>query len=348
MAAFLRRSIAARTIVTLAVAGLGGGAATAIGFPAGWMAGALLAVAGASLAGFATEVPAPIRAPVYLVLGVFAGSGVSPETLHQMQTWPASFAILGVSLAALIAGSYWWLHHKSGWDRDSALLSSLPGALSLVMATAEVSKADMKKVAVTQSIRLLILVETVPLIAVFLDSPTRGTTPVTAEAVHLVDLAILAIAGTAGGYGAQKLRLPGGWMIGGLVASAALYLSGTVTTHLPLALVGVFTVMLGAIAGSRFRPGDHVILPYLAKPALVAFGIAMGISLVAASLVTALLGVRFIQALMAFAPGALDALVIIAFALNIDPAYVAAHHVVRFVALVAAVPILARWLRGQD
>jgi uncharacterized membrane protein AbrB (regulator of aidB expression) len=35
---------------------------------------------------------------------------------------------------------------------------------------------------------------------------------------------------------------------------------------------------------------------------------------------------------------------VLAFQMNIDPAYVAAHHVVRFVALVLAVPILARWL----
>jgi uncharacterized membrane protein AbrB (regulator of aidB expression) len=30
--------------------------------------------------------------------------------------------------------------------------------------------------------------------------------------------------------------------------------------------------------------------------------------------------------------------------MDIDPAYVAAHHVARLLALVAAVPILVRWL----
>jgi membrane AbrB-like protein len=341
----LTKSVLARTLVTLAFGAGGGAAATLIGIPVGWIAGSLLAVAAASLAGFPTEMPSPIRVPVYLVLGIYAGSGVSPATLHQMETWPASFAILGVSLIGVIAGSYWWLHHRSGWDRTSALLSSLPGALSLVMAIAETSNADMKKVAVTQSIRLLILVEAVPLLALLVGSPERSLQAGAAAPGDPLDLAILAIAGLAGGYAAERARLPGGWMIGGLVASAALYLSGTVTSSLPLPMVLVFTIMLGAIAGSRFRPGDLALLPYLAKPALVAFGIASGVSVAGAALVTALLGVPFIQAIMAFAPGALDALVIIAFSLNIDPAYVAAHHVVRFVALVAAVPLLARWLR---
>ena len=46
----------------------------------------------------------------------------------------------------------------------------------------------------------------------------------------------------------------------------------------------------------------------------------------------------------AFAPGALDALIILAHDMDVDPAYVAAHHLARFLALVAAVPLLARWL----
>ena len=55
-------------------------------------------------------------------------------------------------------------------------------------------------------------------------------------------------------------------------------------------------------------------------------------------------GVNFVQTLLAFAPGAIDALTVLAFQMNIDPAYVAAHHIARFVVLAAAVPLLARWL----
>ena len=347
MASPLTNSVLARTLVTLALAASGGTVAALIGVPVGWIAGSLLTVAIASLAGFPTEMPKPVRAPVYLVLGVYAGSGVSPETLHQMETWPASFAILGVSLIGVIAGSYWWLHDRSGWDRDSALLSSLPGALSLIMATAETSNADMKKVAVTQSIRVLILIETVPLLAFLIGSPERSFVSTGAARSDPMELALLAVAGVAGGFAAERARLPGGWMIGALVASAALYLSGTVTSVLPFPVVAVATIMLGAVTGSRFRPGDLAILPYLAKPSLVAFAIASGVSLAATLLVTFWLGVPFIQALLAFAPGALDALIIIAFTLNADPAYVAAHHVVRFVAIVAMVPFLARWLRRR-
>jgi membrane AbrB-like protein len=338
------RAHAVRFAATLGLSAAGGLVANLLGLPAGWISGGLLAVAIASLAGVNTDVPQPIRAPVYLVLGLYSGGGVSQQTLHQMQTWPASFAILGISVIGVVGGSYWWLNGRCGWDRNSALLASLPGALSFVMAVAEGLKADMKKVAISQSLRVLLLVELIPLVALVVGHPSGGPAAARLPAGGPFDLAILFAAGIALSLILERLKLPGGWILGGLLASATLLLTGTVEARLPQMLVVPCTIALAAITGSRFRPGDLAILPHIARPALVAFGIASLVSAVAAVAVTLLIGVNFIQTLLAFAPGALDALTILAYQMNIDPAYVAAHHVVRFVALVAAVPILARWL----
>jgi hypothetical protein len=42
--------------------------------------------------------------------------------------------------------------------------------------------------------------------------------------------------------------------------------------------------------------------------------------------------------LLAFAPGGLEAMTIMAFALNLDPAYVAAYQVARYIGLVLPMP----------
>jgi membrane AbrB-like protein len=339
----LARRDVIRVAATLGISAAGGFFAELLGLPAGWVAGGLLAVAAASLAGVNTEFPRSWTAPVFLILGIYSGTGVSHETLRQMQTWPASFALLGLSLVGLIAGSYWWLNKRCGWARNDALLASLPGALSFVIAAAEGLKADMKKVAIAQSIRLIILIETIPLIAFLVGHSSVPALSSRREATP-VDLAILIVAGVAASLIMNRLRLPGGWIIGGLLSTAILVLTGIVDAGLPAFLVVPCSIALGAIAGSRFRPGDLMLLPRLAGPALGAFAIAVLFSALAASAVTLLFGVNIIQTLLAFAPGALEALTVLAFQMNIDPAYVAAHHVVRFIALVIAVPILARWL----
>jgi membrane AbrB-like protein len=340
----LDRKQLARFLVTLGISAAGGLAASLLGLPAGWISGGLVAVAIASLAGVETDVPEPVRAPIYLVLGLYSGGGVSQQTLHQMQTWPASFAILGICLVGVVGGSYWWLNRRCGWDRNAALLASLPGALSFVIAAAEGLKTDMKKVAISQGLRVLILAETIPLIALVVGHPTGVPAAAQLPVAGIADLAILFAAGAAASLVLERLKLPGGWILGGLLVSATLLMTGVVEVRLPQALVVPCTIALAAITGSRFRPGDLAILPHLARPSLIAFAIAAAVSLAGAVAVALLLGVNFIQALIAFAPGGLDALTILAYQMNIDPAYVAAHHVVRFMAMVAAVPLIARWL----
>lgn len=343
-----RLRYALRVATTLALSAGGGFLAQRLGIPAGWVAGGLLAVAVVSLAGLNTAFPRRLQQPVFLVLGIYAGTGVSSETLHQMQTWPASFAILGVTFAGLIAGSYAWLHYRHGWERSVALLASLPGALSSVIAAAEGLRVDMKKVAIAQVLRVLLLVEGVPLVALLIGHPAEAPAIAERQVAGPLDLAAFLAAGVVLSFLLQRLRLPGASVLGGLLASATLLLTGVVDARLPVFIVVPATICLAAITGSRFRPGDMVVLPRIAAAALGAFAIALVLSSLGALAVTLLFGVNIIQTLLAFSPGALEALTIVAFQMNIDPAYVAAHHVVRFIALAIALPILARWLgRGS-
>jgi membrane AbrB-like protein len=340
-------SYTGRVGLTLLISAAGGLAAELAGMPAAWVAGGLLAVAAASLAGINTAFPRRLNAPVFLALGIYSGTGVTQDTLREMQTWPGSFAILGVSVVGVIAGSYCWLKVRCGWDRNSALLASLPGALSLVMAVAESLKADMKKVAISQSLRVILLVELIPLVALLIGHPTGGGRAAALPMAGLPELLLFLAAGLVVSLVLQWLRFPGAWIVGGLIASASLILGGVVEARLPNLVVIPCTIALAALTGSRFRPGDLAVLPYIAGPALTAFAIALAVSTISAGLVTSIFDVNFIQTLLAFAPGAFDALTILAFQMDIDPAYVAAHHVVRFVALAAAVPLLARWLAQQ-
>ena len=103
--------------------------------------------------------------PSQLALFERGQTGADEDTLHQMRTWPASFIILTVSIGVLVAAAYWWLHKVYGWKRIDAVLAVLPGALSFVVAVAEDLKADLKKIAITQSIRLFAMIEAIPLLA---------------------------------------------------------------------------------------------------------------------------------------------------------------------------------------
>ena len=59
---------------------------------------------------------------------------------------------------------------------------------------------------------------------------------------------------------------------------------------------------------------------------------------------TTLLSVPIADAVVAFAPGAQDTMMVLALALHLDPVYVGAHHLARFLAVSFSVAVVARRL----
>jgi len=51
---------------------------------------------------------------------------------------------------------------------------------------------------------------------------------------------------------------------------------------------------------------------------------------------------------MAFAPGALEAMTTLAFALNLDPAYVGTHHIARLIFVSLVVPVVVHAIRRRS
>lgn len=103
---------------------------------------------------------------------------------------------------------------------------------------------------------------------------------------------------------------------------------------------------LGGWIGTRFIGFDwgllHRTLIAAATSLLAAFAAASF-----AWLAAWLVNVSFAEALIAFAPGGLEAMTLMAFALRLDPLFVGAHHLARFFIISLALPLVARWLAAS-
>ena len=59
---------------------------------------------------------------------------------------------------------------------------------------------------------------------------------------------------------------------------------------------------------------------------------------------TAMLPLRIADVVVAYAPGAQDTMMVLALALHLDPIFIGAHHLSRYMLVSLTVPLLARWL----
>lgn len=330
-----------RPLIEVALAAsVGGLALGSLGVPAGWLSGAMLGVAALAAAGRGAPLPHGLRRFAILLAGVGMGSGLTPATLHTLARYPASLAMLAPALVAMTAASFLVLARSRGFSRRTAFYSAVPGALSYVFIIAETTGADMSRVAVIQIFRIFVLMAVAPLVA---RVGVGATIP--HYAVDPVYATVLLVAGAgAVGAGLEALGVTNGYLYAGVVASAFIHGVGWAPGRLNPDVQLVAQALIGAWIGTRFIGFDwrllHRTLIAAAASFLAAFVTAGAFAAVAAWMV----GAPFADALVAFAPGGLEAMTMMAFALGLDPLFVGAHHLARFFMISLALPLAAGWV----
>jgi uncharacterized protein len=332
---------------TIAISAVGGAVFWSIGFPAPWISGGMVAVAAATLSGVQVAVPAPLREVVFFVLGVSIGSALSPESIAGIAVWPLSVALLVLSVPMITWGAGILLIYR-GWPRNDALLATAPGALGTVLLVADAVGANVARIALVQTMRLAMLVVLLPLLVKMFSDITPVAVGGAAGTFDPVQMFMLVAAAIAGSIGARLLRLPAGTLVGSMVGAGALYASGIVTAPIPTNILTPGLIVVGAFIGTRFvGMSMHSIRAGLID-GLYAFAAAFAIAVGLAAVVTLTLGISIGETVLAFAPGGFEVMIVIAFSLGLDAAYVGLHQVVRFFVIAVGAPIVFRNYRRND
>jgi membrane AbrB-like protein len=142
----------------------------------------------------------------------------------------------------------------------------------------------------------------------------------------------------------QAIRFPGGLMFGAMLASAVLHGSGTIEAVLPWWVAAAAVIGIGAVTGSRFANTDPITLLRYLGAALGSFAVAVSVASGFVLLITALLPLRIADVVVAYSPGAQDTMMVLALALHLDPIFIGAHHLSRYMLVSLSVPLIGRWL----
>jgi membrane AbrB-like protein len=289
-----------------------------------------------------------------VILGISLGSSVTPETVATMVTWPLSMLALTIAMVGITTSVMAYLKFVHGWPTLDALFAAAPGALAQAMALAQDTGANVRAIAMVQTVRLFILAVALPLIfAAFgvagLPPPRGGNAPMIQS---LIELGVLVLAASGAALLAYRFSIPGGLIVGAMAASGVLHGSGWVHAFLPVPVaIGSFVVM-GAMIGTRLGGADIRMLAKLGFVGLGALAVGTTVGCLFAVAVAWALNLRLADVVMAYAPGAIEAMTIIAFALHLDPVFVGVHHLARFtfmsLVLPAAVGVIRRYEKKPE
>jgi membrane AbrB-like protein len=318
-------------------------------FPGGLISGAMIAVGAFAIAGRPLYIPPMLAQTVLVMLGISLGSLVSRQLLSNVGAYPFSIAMLALATFCATFGSSHYLQKFHGWDRTSAFLAGSPGALSQIVMLASERNADVAGISVVQTMRVILLTAALPLLLAIAGFAPPSTVSTTAIEASPLALALLAFTSIAVAMLMRWLNFPASWMFGAMLASSVLHGGGWIEGGLPAWARAIALIGIGTLIGTRFaRMSRKTLLGHI-RAALGSFAVAIAISGVFVVIVAYATHARASDIVVAFSPGAMDAMLALALTLHIDPVFVGAHHLSRFMFVTLAIPgIVHLFGRPQD
>jgi len=328
MSAGLRPTFA----MALSLGAAGGAVFTLIGMPLSWMLGAMTVTGVASVLKLPVRGWSTARPPMSAVIGTMLGSQFGPHTLESAaQWWPALLGLAGYLLVAATLSNI-YLRRVVALDRPTAFFSAMPGGLiDMVLMGAE-KGGDERTIALMHSSRIFLVVLSLPpLMTLITGADVGGQSAAWRPLANMAIGDVLWFLGAlaAGATFGKLARLPAPFLIGPMLASMAVHWSGVSGFVVPSAVIAVAQVVLGTTVGCRFAGTSTQRILHILLTSAGATAILLSVAVVFAFALQFVLDVPIEGVLLAFAPGGLAEMSLVALALNLEVSFVVVSHICR-------------------
>ncbi|WP_106494646.1 AbrB family transcriptional regulator [Lentibacillus sp. Marseille-P4043] len=335
---------------TLLTAVIGGVIFTLLHIPVPWLLGPMIAVLIGTNAMKRDYVwPSSIRNAGMIIVGYTIGLSMTSTALHKMALQLPSMLFMTVLLLLLCSGIAYIVSRLSDSDYGTSLLGSIPGGLTQVIMLAEETKGiNLAVVTVTQVCRLMIIIIVMPLlVSIPMFGQGGATTDASIPASTSANWAglypnifIFALVSIVFALVGTKIKFPTAYLLGPIIGTSILQLSGMEGPHLPPMLIDAAQLMIGTHVGLMLKT-DQLQRKLRTISLALGSGIMLVIGSVALSIIlTELHPISKATSLLSMAPGGMDQMGIIAHEIHADLSIVSGYQLFRTFFIYFAVPPL--------
>lgn len=338
------------TLVALLIGAAGGTLFYMLHTPLPWTLGSLFATAAAALAGGRWFLPRLAWNFARPFVGVLAGSAFSlPVVMSILGWWDVLLALLIYSIIVTSVGWYYFTR-ICGFDDVNAFFASAPGGLGELTLLGSTLGGSVRILILVHAIRIAVVVFTVPFIVQFMLLPPGALNGAAAAAAHqgtasvagALDWAILTACGIAGFFIGQPIRTLGGVMLVPMLLSAAVHVAGLTSVSPPYWLVALMQILIGSISGSRFAGTNLREIRTTAVQALGWILVLLVTTFIAAWLCTLFTDFPYAALVLAFSPGGIVEITVMAYAIGFHVAFIVTCQISRATLVLLVTPTLFR------
>lgn len=324
----------------------GGALFDRLSIPLPWMLGPLLSMALCNFAGLQLRAPFAGRQVGQVIIGTALGLYFTPAVAREVASYWHLLLVAALLAIALGWVGGWILSRATGTDRTTAFFASVPGGAAEMAVLGERFGAKIERVALAQSLRILIVVIVIPFALSYSGTHGAHTFQPAAMAFDWPRLLwLLAIAAAAGGC-VKLVGLPNPFMLGPLFAVIAMTAGEISFSSMPGAVSNAAQVLLGCALGSRFEQRFLRRVPGFVAGAVASILIAIALAAAAGALLALAWELPLPTLVLATAPGGIAEMCITAKVLQLGVPLVTAAHVTRVIVLTTTTGLAFRAARA--
>jgi membrane AbrB-like protein len=317
--------------------------------PLAWMLGPMIITSVAALSGLKVKMPKLALSSILIILGLHIGNYIDQNLFNQMINWIWTSLIMFIYIIVCILVVSKYLQRYSGYVQKASIFSAAPGALGPLMILAEHEKTDLSQVATSHLIRLIIIITVIPFIIV---NNTNTEILILDEFNYMAqnhfNLIILIITSLTFIFIFDKIKIPAALLSGTLFASGLLQITDVASYKLPDASINFCLLILGASVGCRFSEKTVKEIANNSFHGLVATTILVLLGLLAAYVSTFFVDTNFLTLILSFSPGGIYEVAVIAIAYDLEPDFVAFHHIIRLLMILFIVPVVLKLIEKTN
>ena len=344
-------------IETLIIAVMGGSIFYLLNTPLPWMLGAISSLL--LWNGFTKRKmvwPAKFWHVGLIIVGYTIGSTFTQDTAKAIIAQLPIMAVVTMITIFFNLLMGYLTYDKTDISLASGLMGSIPGGLSQVAALCqEVKEADLTVVTFMQTARVLSVVFIVPFLAVHglggdisqVSGVVGNSISHTANVTATDGVLLLAVVPLSG-YVAKKMHLPTPYLLGPVLGTACLNLTGAVVPALPKVWISMAQLSIGIYTGARMSVEElkncKQLIPFTITSLTGLLLLSVGIGWI----LNYMGQMPLITAFLSTAPGGIAEMSLTAIQVHADLSVVVAFQLFRLlIILIVVPPSLKWWLKRQ-
>ncbi len=338
----MRSAFIPARIKTLLLATIGTAVFWALSLPLPFLFGPMIFCLCGALANVPLKGFGELSTAARTVLGVAVGASITPDVIAQLPRMTLSVALIPIYIAIIALIGIPFFRKLWRFDGPTAYYAAMPGGLQDMVIFGTEAGADPRALSLVHATRVLIVISLAPFIlSHFYDTDLDNPIGVPLSALPWYELGIMVAAAWLGWKGGERIGLFGASILGPMIVTAALSLSGVVHFRPPAEAILAAQFLIGCGIGINFLGVTWTELTRFVAAGVAYVLLLSVITTIFTGIVSGLGLSDPISAFLAFAPGGQAEMTLLAIVTGTDLGFVVTHHLTRIILVIIGAPIVA-------